>query len=338
MRAWTLTAHGAPEQVLRIERHDLPRPGSGQVRIKCEGFGLNYADVMAVRGLYREAPPLPSILGYEVVGVVDELGDGVPGSLLGARVAALTRFGGYAEYALTDHRALIVIPADLPLGLAASMTTQGCTAWYAARILCPLRKGERVLIHAAAGGVGQWLVQLALRSGCEVFAIAGGPVKAARLRSLGVQHVIDRHAGDPHLAVRDRLGDLRLDVSFNAVGGSSFKADGRLLGAGGRIVLYGGSQRMAAGPFGTLRFVWSMGLTVPIFLMMRGQSILGINMLRIAEHHPDLVAASLEGIKAAYDAGGIDVHVHGTFAIERLPEALHTLASGASMGKIVVRW
>ncbi|HNR55942.1 MAG TPA: alcohol dehydrogenase catalytic domain-containing protein, partial [Flavobacteriales bacterium] len=103
------------------------------MRIKSEGFGLNYADVMAVRGLYREAPPLPSILGYEVVGVVDELGEGVSEALLGARVAALTRFGGYAEYALTDHRALIIIPGDMRRGVAAAMTTQGCTAWYAAR-------------------------------------------------------------------------------------------------------------------------------------------------------------------------------------------------------------
>ena len=338
MKAWTLSAHGAPERVLRIQQHPRPLPGPGQVRIKSEGFGLNYADVMAVRGLYREAPPLPSILGYEVVGVVDELGEGVSEALLGARVAALTRFGGYAEYALTDHRALIIIPGGMPLGVAAAMTTQGCTAWYAARILCPLRTGERVLVHAAAGGVGQWLVQLALRSGCEVFAIAGGREKVEHLRSLGVHHVIDRHAGDPRRLLRDRLEGSRLDISFNAVGGTSFRSDMRALGSAGRIVLYGGSQRTAAGPFGTLRFVWNMGVVVPIFLMMRSQSILGINMLRIAEHRPDLIAECLAGIKATYDAGGIDVHVHGTFASERLPEALNKLASGGTMGKVVVSW
>ena len=338
MQAWTLTAHGAPERVLRIQQHARPVPGPGQVRIKCEGFGLNYADVMAVRGLYREAPPLPSILGYEVVGVVDELGADVPGTLLGERVAALTRFGGFAEFAVTDHRALIVIPADMPLGVAAAMTTQGCTAWYASRVLCPLWEGERVLIHAAAGGVGQWLVQLALRSGCEVFAIAGGSRKVDHLRSLGVRHVIDRYDQDPHDVLRELLGSHRLDVSFNAVGGGSFPADMRLIGSGGRMVLYGGSQRAASGPFGTLRFVWSMGLVIPIFLMMRSRSILGINMLRIAEHRPDIIAQCMGAIGRLYEAGGLHVHVHDTFDIDRLPEALNMLASGGSMGKIVVRW
>lgn len=338
MRAWTLIAHGAPERVLRLQQHRRPDPAPGQVRIRCEGFGLNYADVMAVRGLYREAPPLPSVLGYEVVGVVDALGEGTSPALLGQRVVAFARFGGYAEYAVTDQRALLPIPPTLPMGVAAAMATQGCTAWYAARILCPLRKGERVLIHAAAGGVGQWLVQLALHAGCEVYAVVGGRMKADHLHALGVQHVIDRQVSDPHRVLRERLGGHRFDVSFNAVGGSTFTGDMRLLGTGGRIVLYGGSQRAATGTFGTLRFVWRMGLVVPILLMMRGRSILGINMLRIAEHHPDIIAECLAGIKAAHDGGGYAIHVHGVFHADQLPEALKQLASGKSSGKIVVRW
>lgn len=338
MKAWILKAHGDPHTVLELRDHPTPQPQAHEVLIRCEGFGLNYADVMAVKGLYREAPPLPSILGYEVVGAVEAVGTAVPNDLIGERVVAMTRFGGYAQYAVTDHRALAVIPESLALGEAAAMATQGCTAWYAARILCPLRRGQRVLIHSAAGGVGQWLVQLALLSGCEVFAIASGKAKCEHLATLGAQHVIDRSVGDPYAALRHALGGGHLDVSFNAVGGSSFVNDMKLLGSGGRLVIYGGAQRGSMKAFGTLRFVWSMGLVVPILLMMKSRSILGINMLRIAEDHPALIAECLAGITEAYANGSFKVAVADPFPSERLPGALHALGSGGTIGKVVVRW
>ncbi len=338
MRAWTLTGHGAPAKVLSLREKDLPEPKANEVRIRCEAFGLNFADVMAVKGLYREAPPLPSVLGYEVVGRVDAVGTGVQQDLIGKRVVAMTRFGGYAEYAITDHRAIAEIPEELLAGEAAAMATQGCTAWYAARILCPLRKGQRVLIHSAAGGVGHLLVQLALRSGCEVFAVASGARKLDYLRSLGAHHAIDRAAGDVEHQLTKALHGAKLDVSFNAVGGSSFAKDMRLLGGGGRIVLFGGAERGSIGPFGTLRFVWRMGLVVPIFLMMKSRSILGVNMLRIAEQHPDIIAECLAGMIKAQARGELKAHVHGEFPASELPEALTALERGETMGKVVLRW
>lgn len=338
MKAWTLSAHGDPARVLQLRDHAVPIPQAQEVLIRCEGFGLNYADVMAVKGLYRDAPPLPSVLGYEVVGVVEAVGSEAPQGLIGERVVGLTRFGGYAEYAVTDHRAVAVVPHAMSLGEAAALATQGCTAWYAARRICPLHPGERVLVHSAAGGVGQWLVQLAVRSGCEVFAVASGRGKVEHLIALGVHHVIDRSAGDVHGAIRRILGRQRLDVSFNAVGGASFPADMRLLGPGGRLVLYGGAERGGLGPLGTLRFVWRMGLVVPIFLMMKSRSILGVNMLRIAEHKPELLSSCMRGIVAEQQEAGLRAHVHGTYAADRLPAALRDLGAGGTMGKLVVRW
>lgn len=338
MKAWTLNAHGDPRVVLELRDRPRPKPQAQEVLIRCEGFGLNYADVMAVKGLYREAPPVPSILGYEVVGTVEAVGTAAPTDLIGKRVVAMTRFGGYAQYAVTDHRALAVIPESLSLGEAAAMATQGCTAWYAARILCPLRQGQRVLIHSAAGGVGQWLVRTALDSGCEVIAMASGKAKHEYLARLGVQHIIDRNDKEPYAAVRRVLGEHRLDVSFNAVGGSSFAKDMKLLGSGGRLVIYGGAQRGNLRAFGTLRFVWSMGLVIPILLMMKSRSILGINMLRIAEDHPSIIAECLAGITVAYSAGSFKVAVEDAFPAERLPDALLALGSGVTIGKVVVRW
>ncbi|MBK9515303.1 MAG: zinc-binding dehydrogenase [Flavobacteriales bacterium] len=225
MNAWVLHKHGTTKEAFQLRQVPDPEPGPGQLLIRSEGFGLNYADVMARRGLYRDAPPVPSVIGYETVGRVERCGAGVPPERLGQRVVAMTRFGGYAELAVTDHRAAAVVPDALGIGEACALATQGCTAWYMARYACPLREGQRVLIHSVAGGVGQLLVQLAVKAGCEVFAIASGAEKMAYLKQLGAQHVIDRSTGDYATAVEHALGSHRLDVSFNAVGGSTFKED-----------------------------------------------------------------------------------------------------------------
>lgn len=338
MRAWILTAHGDPTKVLQLQQRDKPVPAEHEVVVACEGFGLNYADVMAVKGLYREAPPLPSVLGYEVVGKVEAVGSAAPSTLIGKRVVAMTRFGGYAEYAVTDHRAMAEVPEEMPLGVAAALATQGCTAWYAARVLCPLRKGERVLVHSAAGGVGHLLVQLAVNSGCEVFAVASGKEKGDYLRGIGAHHVIDRTKGDHATQARALLNGNKFDAIFNAVGGSSFKKDMRMLAGGGRIVLFGGAERGGIGFLGTLRFVWRMGLVVPIFLMMRSQSILGLNMLRIAENHPQLLAECQHEVVRAHREGVIKPRVHKEFPATELPAALAALQSGKTMGKVVLRW
>ena len=338
MQAWQLTAHGAPEKVLQLRELPDPVTKPGQVLIRSEGFGLNYADVMAVKGLYRDAPPPPCVLGYEVVGRVEKCGDGVPSELLGKRMLAFTRFGGYAQLACTDHRAVAEIPDDMDLGTALAMATQGATAWYMSMVAAPVQKGDRVLIHSAAGGVGQLLVQIALRHGCEVFAVAHGAEKMDYLKQLGAQHVIDRNTVDHATVISDLLGNEHLDTSFNAVGGTTFKKDLKLLGSGGKLVLFGGAERGKGGAFGTLRFVWNMGLVIPIFLMMRSKSLLGVNMLRLSEHKPLLVAECMGQALAAMREGWLRPRAHPLFRTGQLPQALELLGSGKSIGKVAVRW
>ncbi|MBK7752632.1 MAG: zinc-binding dehydrogenase [Flavobacteriales bacterium] len=339
MQAWLLTSHGDPHKAFAFREVPDPQSKSHEILIRVEGFGINFADVMAARGLYREAPPLPSVLGYEVVGRVERAGAAVPGDLLGKRVVALTRFGGYAQLAKADHRACAVIRDAMPLGVAAALATQGCTAWYAARIAYPLRKAQRVLVHSAAGGVGQILVQLALNTGCEVFAVAKGEEKMTHLRAMGAQHVIDRGKGPYAEAVRVALNGALLDVSFNAVGGRTFGQDMRMIGPGGAVVLFGGSQRSAgSGPFATLRFVWDMGVIIPIFLMMKSRSVIGINMLKIADHRPLLAAECLHGAVQAAEQGILRPHVHAVLPATRLGDAHAMLVSGTTLGKVALQW
>lgn len=315
-----------------------PSPEENEVLIRCEGFGLNFADVMAVKGLYRDAPPPPFIPGYEVVGRVERTGRQVPTELLGKRVVALTRFGGYAEFAVTDHRALAVIPEEIPLGEALALATQGCTAWYMSMIARPLRRGENVLVHSAAGGVGQLLVQLALHRGCTVFAVASGTAKLDHLKQLGAHHVIDRRAADYAAVIGGILGERRLHASFNAVGGNTFPKDMRLLASGGALVLFGGSERGGIGALGTLRFVWRMGVVVPVFLMMKCRSLIGVNLLRISEDRPEILAECLHGAVKAHADGWLAPRVHHIFDRHGLPDALTQLGAGGTIGKLAVRW
>jgi len=241
---------------------------------------------------------------------------------------------------VTDHRAAAVFPDDLPLGEGLALATQGCTAWYMAMLACPLRPGQHVLVHSAAGGVGSLLVQLAVHRGCTVYAVASGEEKMRMLAALGAQHLIDRSQGDVYAQLRKRLGTERLDVSFNAVGGSTFKQDLALLGSGGSLVLFGGAERggNGAGFLGTLQFVWRMGLVVPIFLMMRSKALIGVNMLRISEHKPDIIAECLRGVVAARSEGWLRPHVHHTYVATELPEALRALEGGGTRGKVALHW
>lgn len=337
MKAWVLERHGSPERAFALRDVPDPEPARGQALIRSEGFGLNYADVMARKGLYREAPAPPCVIGYESVGRVEKVGEGVSTDLVGARVAAITRFGGYAELVVTDHRAVVKVPETLGLGEACALTTQGVTAWYMAMIAYPLRSGQHVLIHSAAGGVGHLLVQLAAQVGCVVFAVASGTGKMERLKKLGAQHVIDRSVADYAQATRSLLGDRRLDVSFNAVGGSTFKKDLALLGDCGTLVMYGGAER-GAGAFGALRFVWRMGLVIPILLMMRSRSLIGVNMLRVGEHRPEVLAECLHGIARANREGWLSPIAAAPFPKDRLAQAHELLEGGQSIGKVSVRW
>lgn len=337
MKAWVLTRYGVPERAFELKDVPDAAPKEGEVLIRSEGFGLNYAEVMARKGLYRDAPKPPCVLGYEVVGTVVALGANVPADMLGKRVAAVVRFGGYAELVATDHRACAEIPASMDVGVGSALTTQGCTAWYMAMIAWPLRKGMRVLIHSAAGGVGHLLVQLAVRQGCEIFAVASGKEKMDMLQQFGAHHVIDRSRSDYPTEVRRLLGKEKLDVSFNAVGGSTFRKDLALIGSGGAVVMYGGSER-GSGPFSVLAFVWRMGLMIPIFLMMQSKSLIGVNMLRISERQPMVFGECLKGLTKAVAEGWLKPHVHTVLPAAELPKAHAILESGRSLGKVALKW
>jgi len=172
MKAYFLVQNGSPEKAFNIRETDKPVINPDEVLIKVEGFGLNFADVLAMIGLYPDCPPLPAILGYDVVGFIEAIGSDVKDVVVGYRVTALTRFDGYAEYAVTKGSAVAKIPIAMDMGVALALSTQYCTAYYCAEELLRLHDGDEVLVHAAAGGVGTALVQLAKWRGCVVDGMA----------------------------------------------------------------------------------------------------------------------------------------------------------------------
>ncbi len=330
MKAIVLKRYGAAREAFAIEERPTPAPGEGQVRIAVEAFGLNYADVPARQGTYLDAPPIPCVIGYEVVGHVDALGAGATGIEIGQRVAALTRFGGYATVAVTDARAVVRIPPDMDVGVAVALPTQGGTAYFCAEEMVRLHPGDHVLVQAAAGGVGTLLVQLCKRRGCVVYGTASSDEKLDYLRSLGVDHPINYRREDFADAVRRIRGSAGLDVIFDSLGGSSVRKGLALLGGGGRLVGLGAAER-EAGSLQKLRDV-----VHPIPLLMQSKGFIGVNMLRIADQRPETLLRVLRAVTDLTLKGEITPTIGGRFRAEQIAEAHDLLGGRGSTGKIVV--
>lgn len=334
-----LIKNGAANVAFERREITINGPEANEVVIESEAFGLNYADVMARRGLYREAPPMPCVIGYELVGKVVTVGRDVSQDLLGKRVVAFCRFGGYAKHVVTTANAVVEIQ-DTPAEEAMALCTQAVTAYYMAEYLTPIHKGENVLIHAAAGGVGTMLVQLAKRKGAVVFAKIGDESKRDLLEKLGADHIINYKKTDYNTQIEDLLQGDRLDVSFNPVAGSTFKKDLSLLGSGGRIILFGASELSSGkwGFFSQLNFVRKMGLILPIGLMMRSKNVLGVNMLKVADNRPLVLSECLNEVVKLFKQGELKPQVGGVFIVSQIAEAHEALESGKTTGKLTVKW
>lgn len=325
------------DKAFEIKETPIPDLKTDEVLIKVKNSGLNFADVMARKGLYREAPPLPCVLGYEVSGTVIKSPNDK--TLEGKNVLAFTRFNGYSSHLNVGKDALVEIEG-LDFNSSTALATQYVTAWYASNYITALHPGEKVLIHAAAGGVGSALVQIAKNVGCEVFALVGSDHKKDLLKELKADHIINYKNSDYVTEINNILKGSKLNVSFNPVAGSTYKKDVKMLGAGGRIILFGGSERNNGkwGIFSTLNFVRKMGLLLPIGLMMTSRSILGVNMLKVADHYPDIIQQGLQWSVRQVREGYLRPIHNKSFHYKDIAEAQKWLESGQSTGKVSIFW
>ena len=245
MKAVQFTQHGEAD-VLQLVEFPKPLPQAGEVLIKVAAAGVNYADVLQRKGTYPYPVTLPFVTGYEVVGVVDAVGEGVTQLQPGQRVMAMIPNGGYAEYALAQAAQTIPLPDGLGDAEATALLVQGMTA------VGLLRTGsyESVLVLAAAGGVGSVLVQLAKNQGKRVIAAVGSDAKKEQVLDLGADAAVSYADADWVQQVRDATNGEGVSASFDAIGGAVGAGAVQTLGAGGTAVVYGsasGEPTMIAG-------------------------------------------------------------------------------------------
>jgi len=340
-QAFLLTRTGSADNAFTLADIELAPLQENEVLIESEAFGLNYADVMIRRGLYSERPKLPCVLGYEIVGTIIQTGQKEDRHLIGTRVVALTQLGAYAQHVIAHIDRVCPIGDEIHPNTALALTLQGVTACYMSRYIAPVRKGEKVLIHAAAGGVGTWLIQLAKHAGATVIAKVSSEQKRQHCLALGADFAINYYTSHDYVAeVENLIGKHQIDVSFNPVGGKTYRQDSKLLGAGSKMLLFGGSELMT-GKLGALSKLWfliQMGVVIPIFQSIYAKSLLGINILQLMDSKPHVIQHCLAEMVELCRQGIITPQNGGDFYHTELEKAHALLESGQSSGKLAVYW
>lgn len=330
MKAIFLTKFGAPEQAYEWRDVKETTPGPEEVGIRTEASGINFADVVSRLGNYRDCPPLPMIPGYEVVGRVVSLGSQVKDLQIGQRVLAFTRFGGYSEWVCQKALAVAPIPEDMPAGEALALATQYCTAYHASYVVTNVMPGDRVLIHAAAGGVGTALIQLCKLRGAYIYGTAGSQEKLDYLISQGVDVPINYTKYDFSKVIKEPI-----DVAFDSLGGITFKKSFNLLNYGGRIVGYGAAHMNdAKNLLSKAKVGLEFGLFHPGPLLIESRSIIGVNMLRLADHRPDVLEYSMKAVVALAAEGKIKPHVGKMYPASQVVQAHNDMENRRTIGKI----
>ncbi len=341
MRAVVLTGTGGPE-VLQVQERPDPPVGAGEVRIAVRAAGINFADTLARVGLYPDAPKTPCVLGYEVAGEVESVGEGVGDWKVGDRVVAGTRFGGQAELVTVPSEQALPLPGRLSFEQGAAFPVNYGTAYAALIVMGSLRKGDRVLIHAAGGGVGISATQIARNAGAEIFGTAS-PGKHDAIRAQGVDHAIDYRSQDFEAEVMRITDGEGVDLIMDALGPTSFRKDYRLLRSGGRLVMYGLSENSDNGVRSipvTLKSLAKMPLaTMPwwksLMMMNENKGVFGLNMLSWWDREGNLDRVT-EPLLADLEAGRLEPVVAEAFPFDRAGAAHEFIAQRRNVGKVVL--
>jgi NADPH:quinone reductase-like Zn-dependent oxidoreductase len=337
MRAAVLPRHGSPE-VFEIQERPEPSLGPGRVLVRVHAAGVNFADLMARQGLYPDAPELPSVLGYEVAGEVEQVGDDVDSCARGDRVMAACRFGGYAELVSVRQHDVFDLPDDWSFEEGAAFPVVYGTAYASLVAFGNLRAGERLLIQAAAGGVGVAATQIAKLLGAEIYGTAS-PSKHDRIRDYGVQHPIDYIDNDFADEVRRIAGEESpLDLIVDGIGAKSWKDGYGLLRPGGRLVMIGASSFMT-GDKRNLRKAAANLARVPRFNPIRmaseSRTVVGLNMLRLWDARGTL-DEFVEPLTQWLDQGLLRPVVGEVFPLERIADAHRFMGERKNVGKVVL--
>ena len=333
MKALWLVKRGTWE----IREAPVPLPKPGEVRVAVRVFGLNFAELMASQGLYPDAPKLPAILGYEIAGEIDAVGEGVDASRIGERVVALTRFGSHAQFCCIPSQFALAIPPAMSFEEAAALPVTYLTAYHMLFFAANLRAEESVLVHMAAGGVGTAVLQLC-RTVANVVTFGTASVgKHQVLRDNGCTHALDYHAVDYEPEVRRLTEGRGVDVVLDPLGGRDTLKGYRLLRPGGRIVVYGFAnlQRGRFNPLHVVAQVARMPRFSPLRLMGENRGVIGVNMGHLLGR-ADLLLSEMRALLALYEQGKIAPVIDCVLPLENAADGYRRIASRQNVGKVVV--
>lgn len=320
MRAIRIHGFGGVE-ALELDELEMPRPAAGEALVRISAIGVNFIDIYQRSGQYRGA--LPLTLGQEAAGVVCELGAGVDPALLGARVAYAMQPGAYAEYAAVPAWKLVALPDTVSEQVAAAVMLQGMTAHYLSHSTWPLQPGDVALVHAAAGGVGQLLVQLARRRGARVIGTVSTGAKAAIAQRCGADVVVDYTREDFVAVVQRETHGRGVDVVYDSVGRTTFEQSLAALRPRGMLVLYGQSSG-AVPPFD------------PQVLNARGSLFLTRPTLLHYSASRDELLGRAGALFAAIEAETLQVQIDSVYPLAEAGAAHAALAGRATSGKVLL--
>lgn len=317
MRAYQVTNFTTPPDFHDI---DVPSPGQGQILLRIEACGLNFADLLMATGTYQDTPSLPFTSGMEVAGRVESLGPGVTGLAPGQRVAVFGGQGGLADYGVFDAARAVPLPDSMSAVQAAAFQIAYGTSHVALSHRANLRPGETLLVLGAAGGVGLTAVEIGKLMGARVVACARGADKLEVARKAGADHLIDAATQD----IRAELQALGgVDVVYDPVGGDQFTAAFRACRPEARVLTIG----FASGGVPQIK---------ANHLLVKNITVMGFYWGGYLAFRPEIITESLQTLIGWFEAGKITPHISHCLPFDQTAQGLELLRSRASTGKVVI--
>ena len=338
MQAVWITKHGGLD-ALEVRETPDPEPAAGEVRIRTRAAGLNYAEVMARRGTYPDAPRPPCVLGYEGAGIIDEVGEGVDSSLLGQRVIYMSKFRGQASCVCVPAGFTTPMPESLGFEDAAAMPVNYVTAYHMLHRVHRVRPGDRVLLHMAAGGVGTAVLQMCRHvGGVETFGTLARN-KFDFVTELGCDHPIDYETTDYADEVRRLTNGEGVDLVLDPLGGLENWAKGySLLRPGGLLIIFGLAAVVKEGRrkiIELLRKLKEKPPFTPLTMLDNNRGVAGVNIGHLWGH-PDIVRTEGTEILNLYEQGAVRPHIGSRHRFSEVAQAHAELEEGRNFGKIVL--
>ena len=332
-----------PPSVLDVREAPDPRPGPGEVLVEVEAAGVNFADVLARKGLYPDSPPLPAVVGYEVAGTVAAIGAGVASVAVDDPVIALTRFGGYSSHVVAPEIAVYRRPEGMSAEDGAALPVTYLTAFQMMVVMGSVRPAEdvgrpvRVLVHGASGGVGTACADLGAVYGAELIGTAS-PGKHDYVRERGYAHAVDYRNRDFVAEVMRLTDGEGVDLVLDPIGGKHWARSFEVLAPSGRIVLYGVSSLTEGGRLAFLKLALGVPWLKfnPVRLINANQGVLGVNLGHLWGAR-ERVAEWTRTLLGLYERGALRPHVDAVVPFAEAAEAHRMLEDRENRGKVLLR-